>query len=165
MYVNVDEEKYKSYLPSMSIEDIEVVVSYFKSQDKFKNAKVILLGFSEGSTIAPIVALNGKVKIDGLLLAGYSNENMKTTLEWQLTCGSSMVNMCKWFDYDNKGYITKADFKEDRYKVRKTYLKNKWFWCYDVNHDGIIDRKDFEIQLKNYKNKVFKAKNPMIIIG
>ncbi len=157
MYVDIDEEKYKTYLPSTSIADIEFIVKYLENQEQFKNAKVILFGFSEGSEIAPLVVSNAKVHIDGLLLAGYANENLRTTLEWQLTGGSSMVNMCKWFDYDNKGYITKANFKEDRYKVRKTYLKNAWFWCYDVNHDGIIDRKDFEIKLQKYKNKMFRA--------
>ncbi len=157
MYVDIDEGKYKTYLPSTSIADIEFVVNYFKNQEQFKNTKVILFGFSEGSTIAPLVAANGKVNIAGLLLAGYANENLRTTLEWQLTGGSSMVNMCKWFDYDNKGYITKADYKEDRYKVRKAYLKNAWFWQYDLNHDGIIDGKDFEIRLRKYKGKLFRA--------
>ncbi len=156
-YVDIDDEKYKTYLPSTSIADIECVVSYFKNQEQFKNSKVILFGFSEGSEIAPLVALNKKVSIDGLLLAGYANENLRTTLEWQLSGRSSMVNMCKWFDYDNKGYITKADYKEDRYKARKACLKNAWFWQLDLNHDGIIDQKDFEIRLKKYKFKVFKA--------
>lgn len=157
MYVDIDDEKYKTYLPSTSIADIESVINHFKNQEQFNHAKIILLGFSEGSEILPLVALNNKVDIDGLLLAGYANENLKNTLEWQLTGGGAMVNFCKWFDYDNKGYITKDDFKEDRYSVRKTYLKNAWFWCYDVNHDGIIDGKDFEIKLRKYKNKVFKA--------
>ncbi len=50
---------------------------------------------------------------------------MRTTLEWQLSGGSSMVNLRKWFDYDKKGYVTKTDFEEDRYKVREgVFLRN-----------------------------------------
>lgn len=157
MYVDIDDAKYKTYLPSTSIADIEFVINHFKNKEQFNKSKIILFGFSEGSEISPLVALRGKVHIDELLLACYANENLRATLEWQLTGGSSMVNFCKWFDYDNKGYITKSDFIEDRYDIRKTYLKNAWFWCYDVNHDGIIDRRDFKIKLKKYKNRVFKA--------
>ncbi|MDW8801448.1 hypothetical protein P8V03_09805 [Clostridium sp. A1-XYC3] len=159
MYVNIDDEKYKSYLPSTSVSDIEFVVNYLKNQEQFKNTKIILFGFSEGSQIAPLVALNGKANIHGLLLAGYANENLRTTLEWQLSGGSSMVNMCKWFDYENKGYITKANFEEDRYQLRQTYLGDITFEDYDLDYNGIIEQKDFEIMLREYKNQVFNAIN------
>ncbi|MEW9096457.1 MAG: alpha/beta hydrolase [Clostridiaceae bacterium] len=157
LYVNVDEEEYKSYLPSTSISDIERVINYFKNKDEFKKTKIVLFGISEGTIIAPLVALNGKTKISGLLLAGYANENMRATLEWQLSGGSSMVNMCKWFDYGNNGFITKTDFEDDRYNVRPIYFDNIPFEKLDINGDGIIDHLDFKEIIKDYREAVFHA--------
>ncbi len=38
-----------------------------------------------------------------LLLLSFSYENMRDTLGWQLSGGSSMVNICKYFDCREKG--------------------------------------------------------------
>lgn len=157
MYVNIDEEEYMNYLPSTSIKDIECVINYLKKLNQFKKSRIILLGWSEGAKIAPLVALNKNVKIDGLLLAGYANENMRTTLEWQLSGGSSMVNLRKWFDYDKKGYVTKTDFEEDRYKVREGVFCETTFEQLDVNGDGILDELDFEIINRDFKKTLLSA--------
>jgi len=157
MYVDINEEEYKTYLPSSSIKDIEHVIRFLKNMDCFKNSKIYLFGASEGATLAPLVAFNKNVHIDGLILMGYSNENMKTTLEWQMTGGSSMVNMCKMFDYEHKGFITKENFEEDRHNLRPIYFKNIKFKKFDKNRDGILTKEDFEIMLRKEKEALFHA--------
>lgn len=51
-----------------------------------------------------------------LLLLSFSYENMRDTLDWQLSGGSSMVNMCKYFDCREKGFIEKVDFVLDKFR-------------------------------------------------
>lgn len=123
----------------------------------FKDKKIFLMGISEGATIAPIVAKKIPNEIDALLLMSFSYENLKATLEWQLSGESSMVNMRKWFDYDKKGYITKKDFNLDKFNIRKIILKDIEFEDLDINKDGILTSDDYRIMLKDYKDQLLYA--------
>lgn len=156
-YMTINSEEYQTYLPHNSVKDVECIIKYLKNLPLLKKAKIILLGWSEGTNIAPLVAINNNVKIDCLLLAGYCNENMRDTLNWQLSGGSSMVNLCKMFDYDKKGYITKEDFETDKYNVRQEIFESTSFEELDINKDGIIDELDFKIRLKEEKENIFSA--------
>lgn len=80
-FSDIDDAQYGTYLPHNSVSDIECIIKYIRSE--YPGVSVYLLGWSEGTIISPIVALNGNVKIDGLLLCGYCNENLRETLIWQ----------------------------------------------------------------------------------
>lgn len=157
LYAEVNSEEYKTYLPHNSIRDIESIVHHLRNFPELKDTKIILLGWSEGASIAPLVALNNNVNIHSLMLAGYSNSNIRELLDWQLSGGSSMVTMCKCFDYDNKGYVTREDYISNRYKVRKKLFPFVSFKNLDKNRDGIITEEDFKLRLDKYKKKVLTA--------
>lgn len=142
LYVKIDDEEYKKYLPHNSVEDVIAIVKYIKQQPLLKNTKIFLLGWSEGTIIAPIVAMRKDIEVDALLLAGYCNENLKDTLVWQLSGNAEYINWSLAFDYDNKGYITRENFHEDKYKVRTALFGNATFDDIDSNHDGKIDIDD-----------------------
>ncbi|QQK08053.1 alpha/beta hydrolase [Miniphocaeibacter halophilus] len=156
-FIEIDDEKYKSYLPSSSIEDVVEVIRFFRKTSEYKEKRIILIGISEGATIIPFSAKNIQDEIDALLLLSFSYDNLKETIEWQLSGGSSMVNMLKWFDYSLKGYITEEDFKLDKYGVRKTVLKDVDFLDLDVNRDGKLTSDDYALMLKDYKIELFRA--------
>lgn len=158
-YTEINNDDYQTYLPYNSVKDVEYIVKYLKSLPRLENARIILLGWSEGTVIAPLVALNNNVKIDSLLLAGYCNDNMKDILEWQLSGGSSMVNMCKMFDYDKKGYITKDDYETDKYNVIQEVFQNASFDEFDIDKNSKIDELDFEIILREQRENIFSAIN------
>lgn len=155
-FVSINEEEFQTYCPSTSIKDIITVTNYVKTMPQFSNTKVIFMGFSEGATLIPFAAAQYK-ELAGLLLLGFSYENMKDTLDFQLNGGSSMVNMRKWFDYSNKGYIDKSDFELDKYQVRPAIFPDTSFEDLDMDKDGKITKQDFELQLKTYKAEVFNA--------
>lgn len=52
----------------------------------------MLMGISEGATLIPY-AMAQCDDVDGLLLLSFFYENMRDTLDWQLSGSSSMVNM------------------------------------------------------------------------
>ena len=155
----VNKERFKKYLPNIQVKDIENIVKYFKKDKRFKKSKIILLGWSEGTIISPIVAERKKVKIDALLLAGYANDNLKDIITWQLFGGSSMVFYKKNFDLDNNNIISKEEYEADPNNVIKTYLQNTKFNSVDLNKNNLIDENDFQIMLLNRKAQVFKAIN------
>lgn len=155
LYANIDEQIYKTYLPNNAIKDVEQIVNTLKADERLKDAKVYLLGWNEGSTIATHVAYRNNVLLDGLLLAGYMNEGMKEILEWQLSGGSSMVNYGIWFDENKDGKITEEEFSKDKYKMVKNL--GILFSDIDINKDKVINEEDFEILLEPYKLDVYTA--------
>lgn len=157
LYAEINDDEYKTYLPSNSVKDIESIITYLKQKDEFKNAKIYLLGWSEGTIIAPLVALNNNVKVDALLLAGYCNENLKDVLVYQLQGNSEFTLWRRLFDYDKKGYITKDDFETDKYNARKALFGDAAFEDLDANHDGILTVEDAGARSIPHLNDMLKA--------
>ncbi len=155
-FVSVNQKEYETYCPSSSIQDIIAVKNYVKTLPQFKKSKILLMGVSEGAVLAPFAAAQCK-DIEGLLLLGFSYENMKDTLYWQLNGGSSMVNMCKYFDCREKGFIEKTDFNRDKLNVRPTLFPNIEFEDLDIDKDGKLTQKDFSLQMEDYRRQVFQA--------
>ena len=145
---------YQTYLPVNQIWDVEHVIRQRREMDELRDAEIVLLGWSEGTMIAPQVALAGNVRVDRLLLAGYMHRTMAETLEWQQSGQSSMVNIGRYYDYDEDGTITKEEFEEDRYGLQGAYGQ---FADMDVNGDGQINAEDFALMLAEYRAAVFAA--------
>lgn len=156
-FATINEDEYLKYLPSNSVKDIESIIVHMLNIPAFRNSKIYLLGWSEGTIIAPLVALNAKVKIDGLLLAGYCNENLKETLTWQFSGNAEYTIWREVFDYDHKGYIVKEDFEADEYNVRNKLFGNLNFEDIDKNGDGRIDVNDAAERSLPYLKNMFNA--------
>ncbi len=118
--------------------------------------KLIFMGVSEGSTLIPFAAKECS-EVAGLLLLGFSYENMREPLNWQLSGGSSIINMCKYFGCSPKGYIDRADFILDQYNIRPSLFSDIKFEDLDLDGDGKITEKDFALQLSDYRKQVFQA--------
>ena len=111
----IDEKVYRTYLPHNSVGDVLCLLD--RVRERFPGKPVKLLGMSEGTIIAPLVALRSP-EVSELFLCGYANENLMDIWRWTFSGESSPLNYRRCFDYDRKGYITREDLEEDRYKVR-----------------------------------------------
>lgn len=154
-FVDIDEEQYKSYLPHNSVNDIEYIIKHIKNI--YPDIAVYLLGWSEGAILSPLVAQNGYVKIDGLLLCGYSNENLRDTFIWQANGNASLIQYRRLFDYDRKGFITINDFKEDRFHVRREVFGEFTFEQIDSDGDGNLTATDFAPAGVEHLNNMLSA--------
>lgn len=154
-FVDIDYDAYRTYLPHNSVGDIECLVDAVRAE--YPDISVYLLGWSEGSVIAPRVALNGRAKIDGLLLCGYCNENLHDTLVWQLQGNNELISSRRLFDYDRKGYISKADFEKDRLHVRQELFGEKTFEQLDLDGDGKLTAEDFAPRTIDFLNGILSA--------
>lgn len=149
LYQKIDEELYKTYLPSNEIRDVESFIRYLRSQPGLEDAKVVLLGWSAGTAIAPRVALLGDVRVDALALCGYVNGTMDDTLEWQHSGEPSMIFYRQYFDADKDSWISRAELEADPYGILPALGMNrdKAFDALDVNADGRLDAADFAAML------------------
>ena len=154
LYYEMDDAAYQGYKPSNQIHDVESIITRLQEIEALKDAEIYLLGWSEGTMIAPQVALAGNTRVDRLLLAGYMHRPMAEILEWQQSGQSSMVNMGRYYDYDKDGIITKEEFEEDRYGLQGAYGQ---FADIDLNADGKINADVYALMLAEYREGVFAA--------
>jgi len=145
MFYEINEEGYQTYLPLNQVEDIFYMINALKENERLKDCKVYLLGASEGTIIAPLVAEKYPDAVDALFLWGYANQNMKDVLIWQNSGGSSMVWYRAHFESDAQGRIDKESYEADPNSVIASILGNAAFNDLDVNNDGYLDEKDFTV--------------------
>lgn len=145
-YDKIDSAKYSKYLPITEAEDIEAIISKLKHDERFLNSKIALLGCSEGTIIASMVADRKVEKIDALLLFGYANDNLFDIIKWQYSGKSSIINLRKYFDTNKDNMISKDEYESiDSIAVmgRTRVLRNASFESLDMVKDSILDFRDF----------------------
>lgn len=161
-YDTVDRVKYKKYLPSIESKDIGTVIRFLKKDKRLAKAKIVLLGWSEGTIIAPMVARDKQNGVDALLLAGYANDNIPDIIKWQFSGASSMVNLRKYFDTDSNNVISRGEY-ESKYaqatSVRAKALKNTPFPFLDANKDSTLTAEDFGLLNKGRYEKIVESFN------
>ncbi len=164
MYDVVDSVQYAKYLPSVEVMDIESIISCLRKDERFKQSKIALLGASEGTIIASMVADRKVEKVDALLLFGYANDNLFDIIKWQFSGAASMINLRKFFDVNKDNKISKIEYESsDSIAVlgRTKVLKNASFEALDVVKDSILDFRDFGSRTAQY----FKNLQEMIDQG
>ena len=149
LYNIINKEEYQTYLPLNQVEDIYCMINAIKENERLKNCKIYLLGLSEGTIIAPLVAEKYPDKVDGLFLWGYVNQNMKDVLVWQNTGGPSMVWYRAHFETDEHGRISRESYESDPNNVIASVLQNNTFERIDNNNDGFITEEDFAVLWKD----------------
>lgn len=158
LYCTIDPAAYQTYLPMQSVRDTESIVHALRAHPALSQAEVWLLGWSEGTMIAPKVAARGKVPVSGLLLAGYVHGTMAQTLDWQQTGGASMVSYCTYFDTDGDGQISPAEWEADPYAVRPALgLSEIPFSALDLDQDGLLTRADLAALLAPSRAALYDA--------
>lgn len=155
-YCTIDPDAYQTYLPDNSVRDVAAIVTALRQDPRLSRARVYLLGWSEGTMIAPKAAQI--VPVDGLLLAGYVNGTMRETLDWQQNGGSSMVTYCLYFDTDGDGAVSRAEYEADPYGVRGALgLDQTAFPDLDVDGDGKLTAADFSLLLAPTRQTLYAA--------
>jgi pimeloyl-ACP methyl ester carboxylesterase len=158
-YDKIDSTKYSKYLPVTEAEDIEAIISKLKHDERFLNSKIALLGCSEGTIIASIVADRKVEKIDALLLFGYANDNLFDIIKWQYSGKASIINLRKYFDTNKDNMISKDEYESiDSVAVlgRTRVLRNASFESLDMVKDSILDFRDFAFKTIPYFEYLLK---------
>ena len=119
LYCRVDRAVYRSYTPQTCVADLEDWTALLQAHPRCAGAELLLLGWSEGTMIAPAVAAGGAVPLAGLLLAGYANGTMEEALDWQQRGLGLYTMLCQYFDADGDGSISREEFETGPGAVRE----------------------------------------------
>lgn len=145
-YDKIDSAKYAKYTPLREVLDIESIISNVKKDIRFKQSKIALLGASEGTIIAAMVADRKVERVDGLLLFGYANDNLYDIIKWQLSGAASIINLRKYFDTNKDNAFSREEYESaDSIAViaRAKILNNATFESLNIEKDSVIDYRDF----------------------
>jgi len=159
-YDKIDREKYTKVIPSIEVKDIASIIAALRKDKRLKGAKVVLLGWSEGSLLAAIAAEDKRNKVAAIFLAGYLHDNMSDAIKWQNSGGSAMVNLRRVFDADKNGSISRPEYESTDKAVtsfRTGRFQNIKFEQLDVNKDDTINAEDFGIIQKPRYQSILDA--------
>lgn len=155
-YDQVEKEKFYSYTPSVKVKDLEEIIKYLKKDKRLTSSEFILLGFSEGAIIATLAAERKLVSVDALFLAGTPMDDVYSTIRWQLSGASSMINFQKFFDTNDDDIIQKNEYQNaDPRAVAR--VGGKIFQELDLNGDSVLTSEDFDEIIKPYLQELIKA--------
>lgn len=144
-FYQIDEDYYKTYTPTNTAQDLVSMIETLRKNPLLDEAKIYLLGWSEGAVIAPLAVSEYGLKVDGLLLAGYPNENMRETLEWQLGGAQTFFLYNLYFKHANEENITKEEYNLDPNAVIETVFGGATFEDTDLDKDNLITSNDFKL--------------------
>ena len=160
MYDKVDRDKYRKAVPSIEVRDIASVIANLRKMPSLKSARVVLLGWSEGTVLAAMAAEDKRNKVHALFLNGYVHDNMADVIKWQNMGGSAMVNLGAALDADKNGSISRAEYdSEDKPAAafRTGQLRGVKFDQLDVSKDDAITANDFAVIQKPRYDTILDA--------
>lgn len=144
-YKESDEvKKFSAHPLEYLIKDASSMVDFAKSE--FPNAKVYMLGHSEGTGIALNVAQQNK-NVSGVALIGFSNESITTSLLEQFVYRAQAH--FKKLDTNNNGIISAKELKVNS-DIAKSISKQ--MPALDLNKDNSLSLSEFNAA--NYSNLI-----------
>ncbi len=149
----VNDELYKQYLPENSARDIKTFVDGLRKHPKLTNAKMYLLGWSEGTITAAHALIDEGVQADALFLAGYAHGNMADVLDYQLNGARDFYRAAPYFDSLGQDYISREAYGKDPYQASG----GKAFEDIDVDNDGKITENDFKLMNSEFSRQLYDA--------
>jgi len=153
----VDRDKYRKGVPSVEVDDFETILASLRERPELKQAKIVLLGFSEGTIIASLVAEREANEISALLLAGYAHENLFEIIQWQFSGASSMINLRPPFDANKNGAIERSEYESDSAVPthwREKIMQGADFDTLDKNKDQSLTADDFRVAVESTYQKL-----------
>jgi alpha-beta hydrolase superfamily lysophospholipase len=151
----IDGAAYAGYTPQNAARDIPYIIDALKAEPRLKNAKVYLLGLSEGTVIAPLSVAEYGAEADALLLCGYCNDNMMDVLRYQLGGGMDFFRMTVYFDAVGEERITRAQFEADPNGIAAAL--GLPFETFDADGDGALTLKDYALHTDGLADFLFDA--------
>ncbi len=145
-YDAVDREAFRQVVPDTEADDLATIVESLKQHTQLGDARVVLIGWSEGTVVAALAAERRPDLIDAVMLAGYAHENMFDVIAYQFEGHGSMLKLNPVFDADGDGGITRDEYESDDESVarwRRGMMQDAPFDVLDVSKDGVLKAEDF----------------------
>lgn len=140
-YERVNREVFSKTTPSVLVEDYAAALKELRRQADVDASRIVLLGTSEGTRLAPRLALREPQGIVAIVMCGYAEDDFEDIINWQMSVGS-WRNVARLLDANGDDVITAAEFHTAPQKQRRFVLGHAQFEAFDDDADGRITPDD-----------------------
>jgi pimeloyl-ACP methyl ester carboxylesterase len=123
--------------PQVLLADYRAGLRCLREQPDIDPGRILLLGASEGTRLAPRLALAEPAGVVALALIGYSEHGTKDTIVWQHTVGP-WRNVARIFDADHDQTVTRQEYDDVVRRKGQMVADALPFHRLDRNQDGTI---------------------------
>ncbi len=155
-YYEIKYEEYDKYLPSVQIQDIQIMMNELKKDERLKDAKVYLFGISEATSIIPYAVTELDLDVEGILLSGYYGNSLKEVLEYQLDGKSSMLLIRTSYGLGEDEPVTK-EVLESSQPMFELFFPGLTFEEADIDGDLVITEADIKDKNEEFHKYILEA--------
>lgn len=107
----IDRAVFSKATPAVLLDDYTAALDVLRRRPEIDPSRIVLFGSSEGTRLAPQLALRSPAGIAGLVLTSYSGDNMRLTVEWQNSIGP-WRNVVALVPAAADGRLTRVEYDE-----------------------------------------------------
>ncbi len=143
-FERVNRSLFSQATPSILLSDYECALTALREEEGVDANRIVLIGHSEGTTLAPRLAVKSPSGIRALALLGYVEDDLEKVIPWQNTTGA-WRNISRLLDEDGDEKITREEYENDapRLKLFRNYaLQGLSFESVDKSGDSLLTSQD-----------------------
>ena len=153
--LQVDRAIFSKATSTVLIDDYSRALEALRARKDVDTSRIILMGASEGTRLAPQLALRAPAGIVGLSLMSFQPDNIHDTVVWQNTVGVWRA-ITFLIPGAADGTITRAEYDE-ALKTNASIAQRFPFAPYDADKDGTVTRAETLTLLRPRLDAILKA--------
>jgi len=151
----VDRAVFSTATPTVLLDDYRQALEALRRQGDVDASRIVLLGSSEGTRLAPRLALASPGGIVGMVLASYSADPMKETVIWQNSVGP-WRNIQKLIPAAADDRLTRAEY-DQAVAATPVLAPQLPFALFDVDKDSTVTPSEVATALRPRLNAIVGA--------
>jgi pimeloyl-ACP methyl ester carboxylesterase len=152
---SVDRAVFSKATPTVLLDDYTRALEALRKRSEIDPARVVIGGASEGTRLAPQLALAAPEGIVGLMLTSYASDNQQNTVVWQNTTGV-WRNVTKLIPAASDGSLTKVEHAE-ALAADGSLGARLPFAALDANRDSVVTEAEMIGLVKPRLDAILKA--------
>ncbi len=153
--MDIDRAIFATATPSVLVADYEACLSALRARPEVDARRLVLMGSSEGTMLAPQVFQRSPAGIRGLVLLGYAADNARDTVVWQNSVGP-WRNVQHLVPAALDGALTKEEY-DAAVASKPTIGQQLPFAVFDADQDGSITPSDMVTVVEPRLTAILKA--------
>jgi pimeloyl-ACP methyl ester carboxylesterase len=151
----LDNKVFAQATMSVLLSDYEAGLDALRQRTEIDAERIILLGSSEGTRLAPQLALRSPSGVIGIAMIGYAQDNARDTIIWQNSVGM-WRSVQHLIPAAREGRLTRAAYDE-AVKADPSLAAQVPFDALDADGDGVLSAEDVATVIRPRLDAILQA--------
>ena len=152
-YERIDRAAYDTSTLDNKVRDLLAALGVTRGLEGVDPDRVFLMGASEGTLLAADAASRAPDEVAGLVLYGAMSGTLRDLFRFIMTDGGFLTYR-GYFDSDQDGVITRAEFEADPLGYGKAVFRGAGFEIFDQDEDGVFTAADMSRLTRMYLDAI-----------